>query len=148
MEANKCKFSLKLRLIAGWKLLTRCILDDNSAEKAIFKQELQKRRRLKAKANILKQHSIRSLGRRAGCIKTDKSEIDVSELFKQTKNNFSNRKKDPFGDRNQILTNDKQFEGYNFSQVSTKFNRDSNSTERGKQPLQYCSHFLCVFNYS
>lgn len=53
-------------LLVGWKLLTDSILKNDSVEKTIFLQELQKRRNLKAKANILRQDSTRSVGRRAG----------------------------------------------------------------------------------
>jgi hypothetical protein len=59
------------------------------------------------------------------------SPIDVAEIFKQAKTSLIHQKLDPFTYKNKSKIKN-SFSGYNFTQVSTKFIRESNSTERGK----------------
>ncbi|CAI2372703.1 unnamed protein product [Moneuplotes crassus] len=107
----------------NWKNIANGILDEKSAANSIFKQELQKRRRLRAKANILKQSSIKSLGRRGACLKTDSDgESDVYKLFEHVKSDIIRKKiqgsmKPCY---TKVMINENEFESYNFTQASSK----------------------------
>lgn len=97
MERRKVRIKFVIHLV-GWELISHYILDEQSAEKNIFKQELQKRRRIKVKAKILKQASIRSMGRRAGCMKVNSSSpLNFNKLFAESRKDYGKRKTEPFG---------------------------------------------------
>ena len=119
---KKSKHNNKFNILAGWKILSNGILDDYSAEKSIFMQEIQKRRKLKAKVNILKQSSLRSLGRRAGWLKVNHdSPVDINELFEQAKSNYVKRKLDPFvkDSYTKAILSENEFDTYTFSQAGS-----------------------------
>ena len=75
----------------------------------------------------MKQDSLRSMGRRGGCIKlTDSSPLDIHKLFENAKINFKNRKVNPFSQNSYLnyAINDEKISKYDFKQASNKWNLD------------------------
>ena len=107
--------------LASWKLISNCILNENSAEKFIFKQELQKRRRIKARDNIMQNTSARSLGRRAAYLnRSNDGPIDFKEIFEHSRMNHCKEETDIYemNLHSNLILNKNDFSDYNFSQVS------------------------------